>query len=345
MSYLISATSNLINSYSFLCRWVNLCLFWTPPNISSKTIKKDFTFEEKKEHKRLHEEICSVAHHLHIPSNTTFSVEILDDDSDLIGIQSNLFLRTAKIFISKKYFESYQQNCALKEEQEWDELQDEIPDDPIQLGRYLDQADPALRSRIHQLADKHILSCKRNEMQGIIAHELGHAKHFHTHQIIAISTLFLYTTEKLLSLLNNTNPIQTSLGLLCCAAITYKTAFGFSFPMANHFYRHCETEADRETAVTPEYLNGCISFFKKKLIDSLKDVPSGRCEEHVKKKLEKVDSKTHPNTAKRIQNLIQLRGLPYQIPSLIASIGKAVIISIPCLLAARDVINFFQSIF
>lgn len=337
MNYITSAASYLLKGALFSSRWLNLCASWVSPYLYEVDVKKHFTSEEKEKYKQLHKEIHTVAQQLHIPHRTNLSVEILNEESSSIYTQSNLILGIARIFIPKDYFENY---GTLKEDEEWNRLQREIPDDPIQLGRYFDQVDPILRERIQELADKHISLCNQSEIQGIFAHELGHAKCFHTIQRGSISGVFVYALERCLSLLNSEDLIQNSLGFLICSIFLYNTSFGFSFPMWMQFSRHCETEADREATIAPEYSDGIISCFKKELIERLEDVPSGSCEEWVKKELEKAGSKTHPTTSKRIQDLLQLKGKLNSSPSLLATLGKVVMVSIPLFFAAQDVINF-----
>lgn len=337
------ALDKFINAASFAYRWSTTAQIWKHnlyPN-SFKRIRTDLTSIENQKLEQIKKTVRSVADRLGISQSTNLSAGILKNMSKNIGVLGSIpFLSNLKIVITEDYFKNYKLKCDAnsKEELEWKKFLAAAPDDPIRLGQFLDQLDLETRNRLQQLAKKYTLILEEDELQGMIAHELGHARHNHALVKFAIRGLFLY------EILNEPHleAIQTDIPLLL-QKLSMICLMVFFSP---YLSRRCETEADLQTSISSEYLEGLILNLKKELILELTQDLGSSHEEKAKNLLHNADYlSSHPNDAKRMINLIELRDKPYTPPSLLSSIGERLIPCISLLLIARDIYSLSLPIF
>lgn len=197
------------------------------------------------------------------------------------------------------YFKNYESllNTDNSEFRKWLALLDEIPNTPAELGRYMDGCSIEKRNQIQRLSRKFKDVLSQDELESMLAHELGHAKHYH---LLKISGLLLLTLA------------ADKAAQVFAKKIGFHTVYTFlSLPLIyiaiQAIARGCESEADGECAVTAKYQRGMLEFHKKQLISELFKKTFFSFEKKVDQMIKASDWRSsHPNAAKRLQHAVQL---------------------------------------
>lgn len=94
----------------------------------------------------------------------------------------NAYWDGKRISVGVKYLEGAKRDYQdlSREQQEYYDLISKVPETKQDLAEYLETLDSYTKSRLAKLSAKHIGIITANELDGILAHELGHAKHKHT---------------------------------------------------------------------------------------------------------------------------------------------------------------------
>lgn len=128
--------------------------------------------------------------------------------------------------------------------EEWIKFIDELPNDPIEMARYLDQNSDLLM-RIEEGLKKYDGRISEKELKGILAHELGHARHSHAWQNLGFRALF--TLEY----------VQPQVSVILKASLLFiDHLLSSEISVAN------ERDADNEANKISEYRDGNRLFFK-----------------------------------------------------------------------------------
>lgn len=180
---------------------------------------------------------------------------------------------------------------------EWILMLDEIPNTPSELGKFIDTCPAEKRNRIKDLAKKFKEVLSQDELESILAHELGHAKHHHLLKSSGLMLLAL-TADKLTQAFANT--------------IGFGTEYAFaSIPLVwltiDAISRSHEEEADGECAHVNKYQRGMRKFHKKELINDLFEKTSSSFETKTNEMLQDIEwTSSHPNRAKRLQHAVDI---------------------------------------
>jgi hypothetical protein len=191
---------------------------------------------------------------------------------------------------------------------EWLQLFDDIPNTPVELGRYLDECSENKKQRIAELSEKFKYVLSNKEMKSIIAHELGHAKHHHLLKFSGIQLVAFKSYDTMQSFIkyvasqgqpSYSEPLSffryaIPIAILPLAYIAIKA-----------ISRNEEIEADGECS--GEYQEGMLKLHKKNLIAELLEVPTSSQAEKIKHMMQEIEwLSTHPNHAKRLAHAIQM---------------------------------------
>ncbi len=179
----------------------------------------------------------------------------------------------------------------------WLALLEEIPNTPTELGKYIDSCSQEKRKQIKDFAKKFKDVLSQDELESMLAHELGHAKHHHLLKSSGI-LLLIFTADKLAQVFANSIGFEI-LYNFASIPLVYLTFKAIS--------RSHETEADGECAVKSKYQKGMLKFHKKELINDLFEKTSSSFESKVSAMIQKGEwTSTHPNAAKRLAHAVQL---------------------------------------
>ena len=169
--------------------------------------------------------------------------------------------------------------------QEWEKLFGNMPEHPLDLAKYLENCSSDLLKKIQTLHKQFALVLTEEELKGVIAHELGHAKHLHSWKKLFYMIPLSWGAFKMQKI---SEPYLPFSGLFAFIL--------FSLGLQQVTQMH-EKEADEETCVAQTYNTGFQKFFKKHLLSELLKKPT---ELEVESMLRKIDFNTHPHPAKRI---------------------------------------------
>lgn len=254
-------------------------------------------------------------------------VEKIKTDLGVSGMKTNVYVTTLMpsnafclgnsvsltgpvIGISRDYFENLDNSFIYSSYayKTWENLLSQLSDDPFIMAAQIDLATASERKLIFSLAQRFQGVISMEELQGVLAHEIGHAKNNHLATLGAIGSLlefiFLDRTKHLFI-----GPIAFLLGL------NRVSIFG-------------EWQADSECQNNKKYAAGILQFMKKHLIYSLskrniQKFPT--CTENVNTLLNSWDlGSSHPNPAKRMRNAHQMMKNPLKKPSKISVVSKVV---------------------
>lgn len=199
----------------------------------------------------------------------------------------------------EKLSEKFKHLSILKDPEfcEWILIVDEIPNTPSELGKFIDSCSESKRNRIKELAKKFKEVLSQDELESILAHELGHAKH---HHFLKSSGLVLMTLTANALMQVFATRIGFGLGYaLASIPLVWLTIKAIS--------RSHEEEADGECAHVIKYQRGMLKFHKKELINDLFEKTSSSFEAKTHEMLNGMDWRSsHPNSAKRLQRAIEI---------------------------------------
>ncbi len=143
------------------------------------------------------------------------------------------------------------------------------------------------------------------EVEAILAHELGHFKRFHIYKMVIVSWISLFVGLFVLNLLMKTPSFYTGHGVLSQTHYTTLALFSMvsgiytfmSTPLSNYFSRKHEYEADHFASLTSK---------KEKLISSLLKLYKDNASSTVQDSLYSSFYHSHPNAKDRIFALKKL---------------------------------------
>jgi hypothetical protein len=259
------------------------------------------TSEEKEKLQRISEKVQEIVSRLGMNCQVNVRVcPFVGANACMIGVESS-FGGPLMVF-GKTFFDHFDSDFQTDLEfQEWLDLMEKIPNEPQELGKYLDQCSNAVRQRIGELTKKFRDYLSQEEMEFVIAHELGHAKHHHLLQLSGTILLFWTASEIVEHTLFYFNLPHL---LIPCMIIEMAYLIG----KVSQVSKNLEIEAD-ETAINAKiYQIGMTLFFKKNLINNLlsADDTTG-LQKKVQDLLKSGDYfSSHPNHAKRLAHAVCL---------------------------------------
>lgn len=195
---------------------------------------------------------------------------------------------------------------------EWNNLLNEIPETPNEIGRYLDNCSKVALERIDTLSKKFVSKCSPDEAAAILSHELGHNKHHHAHRRsqrinLLASLAFVSAAFSTVSLIRYLGH-SMRLPVVLFEFLTILTALTYA---GNAIQRTHEVEADGECANSERYRRGLVSYHKKWLLFTLLGKATSNFENKVEQMLQQWDLfQQHPNSAKRLQYATELSVQP-----------------------------------
>lgn len=329
----MSKATCLINSVnwqaslnSFLTNCVSIGSIWRAALFREPdlTIINGLTLEEKEKLARLQKEILTVASAFQIPENISDFIEIVDVEGT-VAVAGSL-LGNSLLRIPKSWFDEYESMFA----QEWKEVLSEMPDHPIDLGCFLDQANAEKRSRIYALLMEHEGAVDQKMMQGVVAHEFGHLRN---HDVLSSSALFdLFEVCLRFAILYMNSSDYSKWNGLVFFALSFLIKPTLCRTLGFLVSQYKENRADHGVGGSSEYNEGLLTFFKKSLVCELvrlQVMDSGiSSEEQVQKMVKSLDlGKSHPNYAKRMLNAIDRRGKTIEPSSQLFSAAKVALIA------------------
>jgi len=211
---------------------------------------------------------------------------------------------------------------------EWLDLLEKMPNNPSDLGKYLDGCSENLRERIRNLAEKFKNVLSQDELESVLAHELGHAKHHHllTNSGLILSYLAAEKVANVIANYLNLGRVFTIASLPMFFLTIYKIS------------RFQEVEADGECAFQSRYQKGMLSFYKRGLIKDLFARTASHFEKEASRNLHSFEwFSSHPNHAKRLEHATQLSQHEHHTATAMTSVAWA--------LAALGVVSLARDFF
>lgn len=312
---------------------------FTNPNIIDK-----FSTEERRKWNDLQDTLREVRQDLGINPATTINVKIDEKAGNNAYMAGTIHSIGGPVLaIGRSFFDQYQ--SPLEGNMEWRRLLQEIPDDPIQLAKYLDRCSSEKLQHIRQLGQKFVGQLSRAEMAAILAHEVGHAKHHHLLQAKGIIALAITAASyglgwALLSSLRLAAPYVR----FSTNAIPFFDAFfilsltGIATVTCGQASQLHELEADRECATHGKHLRGAIDFLKQDLVNMLVQDKEG-FEETVNTLLTQREwLNSHPNHAKRLKKLVEMAQQPTHPQTTFSKLG-IVLSGVGILFTAHNILS------
>jgi hypothetical protein len=271
------------------------------PRLFPLGLTKRLTSEEKVKLEKIKSLLPGICQDLGIKDSVKIHLRVsrqLGANACMIGTTTSSFGGPV-LCLGDTFFKNYE-SISLPENsdfREWLGLLDEIPNTPVELGKYLDGCDKEKRERIKGFAKKFKDVLSKEELESILAHELGHAKHHHLLKTSGL-LLVILTADKLAQVFANT------IGFGIHYALASLPLLLLSVEAISRIH---ETEADGECGHSNKYQKGMLNFHKKELIDHLFQNATSSFESNAAKMLQKVEWKSsHPNFATRLQHAIVL---------------------------------------
>lgn len=260
------------------------------PTFSAPAKREDLTPEEKKKYERIRGFMIEAAQKVGIsnPESIQFRVsKKISSNACMVGSVAGL--GGPVMCVANNFFTQFESPEILNDPKyiEWTRLLSELPDHPLELAEKLKSYSPETLSQIKTFTEKFNSVLTEEELKGIIAHELGHAKHLHVWKRIFLSAPFYWVARSVASVAE---------GLL-----TKLISFILLDIANNKITQIFEKEADSETNVSALYSTGIKSFFKKRVIQELVEGSNSSIEERAKQMIEGFDFfSSHPHPAKRV---------------------------------------------
>jgi Zn-dependent protease with chaperone function len=261
------------------------------PSSMAYSNRTNFTNEEKIKYDRIRSIVLEVGKNTGIANLDRVNFRVTKEVSDnacMMG--STLSFGGPVMCLANNYFSNFESPQVMRDPEycEWRQLLSELPDDPEKLGTYLDACSLKKWGQIFLLSRKFNSVLTSDELKGMIAHELGHAKHFHgLVHVVALTLLGLAG-------LKFEEFSQPYLGF--CSTIA---SLGFVYAGFLYVSKSSEREADEETSASLSYALGLKDFFKKELIKELTRKRSASS--HVKESLAEIGwFRSHPTHAQRV---------------------------------------------
>lgn len=304
---------------------------------------KQFSSEEKEKFIRIQNEALAVASLSGLSANFEGNFLEITEESSMWAsgdLWSNPILG-----MSKEIFDNYES----KEAREWRALLDELPDDPLDLARFLDQVSPEKRTQIEMLAKKGE-AYDQKTIQGAFAHELGHLRN-HDSPTGSISSIFVQALLQSLILYTDTEAQWPVSRVLLAEEYFIPRYLPQLFDVINApFSQYKESKADLHANISSEWQEGVVSFFKQSLVcewAALQKNPNASLsfETAVKEMLKSFDlGCSHPNFAKRLDAAIKNRGTPYEpSPPFYATAQVAFVAAVHLSLLALQIVHLSYS--
>lgn len=293
---------------------------------------KDFvvlSYQEKEKLKRIEKMVDEIKLDLGISSMKTnlYVLKELDDNAFCMG--SAFSLTGAIIGIGRSYINHSPFKAAnlSSEDKKLIAIIHSLSDTPETLAKEIDALSlKEQKSILSLIQDENNYLLTTDEIQGVIAHELGHAKHAHLMTNFALSPLLMEGVFALFKMIEEQLGQQGSLPVK-------SFLFGVKVLSAmwgiDQIARICEWQADYECQNNVKYAAGMHKLAKRLLIESLlqrdkKKFPT--CDSKVSQMLQSWDSfSSHPNLAKRMKNALEMTANPSPKPPQISLTAKMII--------------------
>ncbi len=332
--------------FPFLDNTKEIGLYWFNTIFSKpdSSIFNNFTPEEKEKLLEIQKQIQAVASALELPENMDRALQIVDHgDISVKGVLGS----TPTLTISKSDFDVYESNFTEK----WKGILNELPNHPLDLARFIDEASPEKRNELHLL----VLEMGENDiidqkvLRGILAHELGHLRRVD----ISSNGLFFLLVICLRSLVLYTNPTNTSvwnslIATILSTGVQYPPLFRLiNAPLSQMI----ENGADAQSRISSDCREGLITAQKNCLLRDLVNFQRNEnsigssCVQETETMLKSQDlGSSHPNNAKRLLNLLEAKDRPYEPPSRLFSTAKiALTAGIHLTFLAIEAYQFYSS--
>jgi hypothetical protein len=260
--------------------------------------------EDQAKYERIRSLIVEVGEKIGIadPQSIHFLITTqLQQNACMVG--STIALGRPVMCLSNDYFTHFESPSILNDPlyQSWKACVANLPDDPIEIGKALASCPSDMRRAIYDMSKKFKSVITREELQGVVAHEFGHAKHLHNWKKL----FFLFSIPAAVILIaHRAFSKQQEIGILA-------SLFALSIGM-NQVSQIFEKEADEETSASRAYNAGLKLFFKKIVIAELSSPSILDPERTAKKRVEQFDFGTHPHPAKRVLAAMRRKETPAQ---------------------------------
>lgn len=267
------------------------------------------------------------------------------------------------IGISKEFFANFDSESIEMSPlyQKWRIVLKGLSDDPKELAKQLDLLSPTEQADIFSLATVFANTLTKEELKGILAHELGHAKNNHLITLPLLTQLALYGNiygmEAVVRFFRSTTCEEVLPKLIRCKTLLppivqwlYVPLFLGSIVSAvaamGWISVHGEWQADAECQTKAKYAFGLHQFMKKMLLVSLKERDIKKfptCASQVSSMLNSWDLRsTHPNFARRMENALEMIRRPLKEPSKVSMVSKAIAGLGACVLGAQVVSHAYS---
>lgn len=272
------------------------------PKLLPIGLTKRFTVEERDKLGELNDLMQRVAVNLNVnPESLTLRVTRQFNRSVcMIGMTSSF--GGPLMCMGNQYFDNYRILESM--DHSWLSLLNEIPDSPIELGKYLDNCTSEKRMTIFAHAKVFQGHLSKNEMHFLFAREICHAKQHHMPRKMGALLLMAVAFQVTLVF---SMVFALELGLVCAFA---------SIPMlfigAFKINRNHENEAHEAGLASKECRAGYISFQKKELLSQLSQQRIGnRNEVQISGMLASRGwFSSQPNNAKKLYHAVNLSEVP-----------------------------------
>ncbi len=276
-------------------------------------LSKQFNSAESRKLRTIEQSIKEVCKDLNIDDSCHINLRVDDTMADNARMVGNLHsLQGPVLFLGHTYFENFVPPSMGQDLgfEAWLNLLDGIPNDPVELGHYLETCTLEERQNLEKMLKKFKSRLSQEELSYLLAHEIAHAKHHH--QLTNLGAMLMVMTAF--------KALQMGI-----KKMGVKGSFAFAFsPLASlcgkAFSRYQETQADQESTHSETYLKGMIRYHKRELLNALFK-PKGLIEKWTTGSLPSFEKKAtqliqstdwnqnHPNAAKRLQHAVELSTL------------------------------------
>jgi hypothetical protein len=266
------------------------------PTALAPSHRQDFTVEEEKKYERIREMIKEIGNKMGLshPESVDFRItKAFGENACMVG--NGISFSGPVMCLANDYFTHFEKPEILKdpEYREWKSCLEKMPDHPLKMGEWIDTLSPGERSRIHGLAKKFSSVLSSEELQGIMAHELGHAKHLHAWKKLFFMIPMAWGAVKVMDVVGHFWGSYTLFSI-------------FFYLAMQQVQRGFEREADEASAVSKIYSAGVKSFFKRMTVVQLTKASPLSAAKRAETMLEGRDLfSSHPHPAKRVASALE----------------------------------------
>jgi len=258
------------------------------PKLYPIGLTKEFTAEEKEKIERIERIVAEVSSELRLSCEVTVRVtRQVKEHAFNIGTESSP--GGTLLIIGERFFDQFESSDP--DWGQWLELQKEMPQEPLALGRFLDRCDKAKQERIGELASKFKTRLSNDELRCLISRELGHAKH---HHLLKSAALILFVAHASKAFLLGANHIGYG-GAAIFAAIPA------CYLGVKAVSRYHEREADLESIGRP----GWVEYNQRQLLAKVVEVGSKEHYSEIEEMAEGDLTASHPNEVEKLSRALK----------------------------------------